>query len=168
MILPDWHIRNRCAEKPKGWGGDWHEPMIAPFCERSVHAETGMSFGLSSGGYDFRIKQNRTLNNGDFCLASTVERFVIPRDVMPFIHDKSTLARQGISIFNTCAEAGWQGWLTIEIVCHGPGPIRLIAGQPIGQMVFHQMLAAPERTYAGGKYDFQPDCPVSAIREAQA
>jgi dCTP deaminase len=151
MILPDWMIRERA--------------MISPFCERSVHAETGMSFGLSSGGYDFRIKQNRTLNKGDFCIASTVERFQIPNDVMPFVVDKSTLARMGISIFNTCAEAGWEGWLTVEIVCHAPGPIRLIAGQPIGQMVFHQMAAPPERTYAGGKYDQQPNEPVGPRAE---
>lgn len=150
MILPDWMIRER--------------GIVTPFVERTVHAETGMSYGLSSGGYDFRIKQNRTLCKGDFCIASTIERFEIPNDVMPFVVDKSTLARMGISLFNTCAEAGWRGFLTIEIVCHAPGPIHLLAGQPIGQMVFHQMMAPVERPYSG-KYQDQPDEPVSARME---
>jgi dCTP deaminase len=161
MILPDYMIRERRLPL---YGGE-DRPMVVPFVERQVH-ETGLSFGLSHAGYDVRIKQNRTLTQGEFCLASTVEHFVIPNDVMAFVLDKSTLARQGISLLNTCLEPGWSGYLTLEIVCHARGPVVLRAGQPIAQIVFQQMLAPPERTYAGGKYDNQPDEPVSAIREA--
>jgi dCTP deaminase len=162
MILPDYIIRERRVPLPCGED----RQMIVPFVERQVH-ESGLSYGLSHAGYDVRIKQNLTLTQGEFKLASTLEHFVIPNDVMAFVLDKSTLARQGVSLFNTCLEPGWSGYLTLEVVCHAPGPVRLLAGQPIAQIVFHQMLAPPERTYAGGKYDQQPDRPVGAIREDQ-
>lgn len=152
MILPDWMIRER--------------GIVTPFVERTVH-ETGLSFGLSHGGYDVRIKQGMILQHGEFRLASTLERFVIPPDVMAFVLDKSTLARQGVSLFNTCLEPSWEGFLTLEIVCHAPGPVVLKAGQPIAQIVFHQMMAPPERGYSG-KYSNQPDEPVAARTEPQS
>ncbi|KQT08496.1 hypothetical protein ASG40_11485 [Methylobacterium sp. Leaf399] len=146
MILPDWMIRER--------------GMVTPYVGRTVH-ETGLSFGESHGGYDVRIKQGMVLWKGEFRLASTVEHFDMPADVMAFVLDKSTLARQGVSLFNTCLEPSWRGHLTLEIVCHAPGPVILRAGQPIAQIVFHQMAAPPERGYAG-KYQGQPNEPVPA------
>lgn len=161
MILPDYMIRERRVIVD---GVERH--IVEPYVRRSVH-ETGLSFGESHGGYDVRIKQNLVLCQGEFSLASTVESFAIPDDVMAFVLDKSTMARQGVSCFNTCLEPGWVGHLTLEIVCHAPGPVVIKAGQPIAQIVFHQMVAPPERTYAGGKYDAQRDEPVGAILEAQ-
>lgn len=162
MILPDYMIRQRRLPL---YGGE-DRPMIVPFVERRVH-ETGLSFGLSHAGYDVRIKQDRALKQGEFCLASTIEHFVIPNDVMAFVLDKSTLARQGFSLFNTCLEPGWSGYLTLEITCHAPGPVFLHAGQPIAQIVFHQLVAPPEAPYAG-KYQAQADEPVPARFEGAA
>ena len=158
MILPDYMIRERRVLRD-----GVERQMVEPFVERTVH-ETGLSFGLSHGGYDVCIKQNRSLTQGEFCTASTVENFAIPNDVMAFVLDKSTLARQGISLLNTCLEPGWTGFLTLEIVCHARGPVLLRAGQPIAQIIFHQMVAPPERAYAG-KYQNQADKPVAAIFE---
>jgi len=158
MILPDYMIRERRVLTPEG-----DRPMVEPYVGRTVH-ETGLSYGESYGGYDVRIKQNRSLTQGEFCTASTVENFAIPNDVMAFVLDKSTLARQGISLLNTCLEPGWTGFLTLEIVCHARGPVLLRAGQPIAQIVFQQMMAPPERSYAG-KYQNQADEPVDAIFE---
>ena len=74
MILPAQHIRAR-----KG--------MIEPFEERGV--ASGMSYGLSCCGYDIRIDRGRILRPGDFALASTLERFAIPDDIMGHVADKS-------------------------------------------------------------------------------
>jgi dCTP deaminase len=156
MILPDYMIRERWVNSPKGG----MQRMVEPFAERAFH-ETGLTFGLSHAGYDVRIKQNLTLAQGDFKIASTLEHFVIPDDVMAFVLDKSTMARQGISLFNTCLEPSWHGYLTLELVCHAPGPVTLKAGQPIAQIVFHQMMAPPQKGY-DGRYQGQHDAPVPA------
>lgn len=148
MILPDWMIREA--------------KIMTPFHERTV--QNGMSFGLSSGGYDVRCKQAIRLRPGDFSLLSTVEHFTMPRDVMAIVHDKSTWARRGLALQNTVIECSWRGHLTLEATNHGPNWIDIKAGDPIAQIVFHQMAAPPEREYSG-KYQDQADEPVGPRAE---
>lgn len=123
--------------------------------------EHGVSYGLSEAGYDLRIKQDITLHPfRRFCIASTIERFDMPHDMVAIIHDKSTWARRGLSVFNTVAEPGWRGWLTLELVYHGWGLLRIPAGAGIAQAIFHQ-LGSPA-SYGDGKYQDQADQPVEA------
>lgn len=83
----------------------------------------------------------------------------MPCDLMGIVHDKSTWARRGLSVFNTVIEPGWHGFLTLELVYHGEGELIIPAGAGIAQVVFH-MLEEP-RAYTG-KYQNQPDKPVPA------
>lgn len=126
--------------------------------------EHGVSYGLAEAGYDLRIKQAVTLHGfRRFRLASTVERFDVPEDLVAIVHDKSTWARRGLSVFNTVIEPGWRGWLTLELVYHGWKPLHIPAGAGIAQAIFHR-LETPAR-YGSGKYQDQPDRPVEAIAE---
>lgn len=135
----------------------------------------GLSFGLSEAGYDIRIKQgiafdidegkpwtmvDSVWNEGRFVLASTIERFTMPECLVGIVHDKSTWARQGLSVFNTVIEPGWSGNLTLELVFHGNERVIIPAGAGIAQVVFSRI--ENEATYAGGKYDNQEDHPVEA------
>lgn len=147
-ILADWLIRDAL--------------MITPFHERTVH--NGMTFGVSSAGYDVRIKQGRTLSPGEFFLASTVEHFRMRPDVVGIVHDKSTWARRGVTVQNTVIEPGWRGYLTLEIVNHSRELVTIHEGDPIAQIVFHKMEAPPKHSYSG-KYQDQEDRPVPALRE---
>lgn len=99
---------------------------------------------------------------GNFCLASANEYFLMPRDVVGIVHDKSTWARQGVSVFNTVIEPGWEGFLTLEIVFHGSEPLTISSGQGIAQVVFHQ--TTDEAAYEG-KYQNQGAGPTEAIHE---
>lgn len=135
---------------------------IQPMLDRTVH-ETGLSYGLSGSGYDVRVKQGLVLPPHGFSLASTVEYFEMPNDLIAVLHDKSTMARKGLSVFNTVLENGWCGWLTLELANKSDKPLRIEAGQPIGQLLFHRIegYAVPY----GGKYNNQQDRPVEAIYE---
>lgn len=135
--------------------------IFTPQTVRTVHEATGMTYGASYGGYDVRLKQHVTLAPGDFSLASTLEHFNVPLDTLAFVHDKSSLARQGLSVFNTVAECGWRGYLTLELVNNGKETLHLIAGQPIAQIIFHRLDEALEEGYSG-RYQDQPDMPVAA------
>lgn len=135
---------------------------INPFCERSVFA--GMSFGLSSAGYDVRIKNEIMLRPGDFILATTVEYVAIPRDLLCKLADKSSWARRGIAVQNTIFEPGWRGYPTLEVSNHGRNRVRISAGAPIGQLLFHMLDYPTEQPYAG-KYQDQPQEPVGACIE---
>ena len=119
----------------------------------------GRSYGLSEAGYDIRLKQSIDFKPAEyredgtvvpprvwvegigtnvgtnFCLASSMEEFDIPNNLIGAIHDKSTNIRKGIQVFNTIAESGWKGFLTLEIAFHGNKPITLEAGTPIAQEI---------------------------------
>ena len=133
--------------------------MIEPFTVRQVF--NGMSYGLSSAGYDVRIDQDLMILPGGFSLASTMERFDMPPDLVGIVHDKSTLARMGLTVQNTVIEPGWAGWLTLEITNHGHSLISLPKGAPIAQILFHVMSSPAERGYSG-KYQNQERGPQSA------
>lgn len=143
----------------------------------------GTSYGLGEAGYDIRIKQEirfvtkglpatrevRVLTNGAyddiyngrFALASAIEEFNMPNYLMGIVHDKSTWARRGLSVFNTVVEPGWKGFLTLELVYHGEGELIIPAGSGIAQVMFHEV---KEPAAYHGKYQFQDDRPVAAIK----
>lgn len=132
------------------------QPMFD--CKMTGH---GVSHGLSQAGYDIRVKQDVVLHPfRRFMLASAIERFDMPDDLVGIVHDKSTHARRGLSVFNTVIESGWKGYLTLELVYHGWGVLRIPAGSGIAQVIFHQTKEA--RPYGAGKYQNQPDRPVPA------
>lgn len=131
------------------------EPM-APNKQRAH----GVTWGLSEAGYDIRIKQGLWLHPlRRFWLASTVERFQMPRHLVGVVHDKSTWARRGLSVFNTVIEPGWEGWLTLELVYHGLRPLKIPAGAGIAQVLFHEL--AMQAAYVG-RYQDAPDRPQVA------
>lgn len=98
-----------------------------------------------------------------FRIASTFEYFQMPNNLVAIVHDKSTWARRGLSVFNTVIEPGWRGWLTLELVYHRWRPLKIPAGAGIAQVLFHELR---EPASYGGKYQDQPNRPVEAINTA--
>ena len=97
---------------------------------------------------------------GNFCLASTIEEFDMPGNLVGIVHDKSTWARRGLSVFNTVIEPGWKGFLTLELVYNGGSHLYIPAGAGIAQVIFHQTALASKYD---GKYQNQENKPVPAI-----
>ena len=93
-------------------------------------------------------------------LASSVEEFDMSADLVGVVHDKSTWARQGLSVFNTVIEPGWKGFLTLELVFHGNEPVHIPAGAGIAQVIFTSL--AHDASYEG-KYQHQADMPVPSV-----
>ena len=152
-VLSAQSIRRLCEQKN----------MVFPFVERAVQG--GMSYGLSSCGYDVRVAQRVDLEPGGFTLASTVERFVIPNHVVGRAANKSTLARQGIDAARcTVLEPGWSGHLTLEIFNNGKQTISLAEGDPILQIIFEWLDEETEQPYEG-KYQWQAAGPVGPKHE---
>ena len=79
-------------------------------------------------------------------LAESVERFIMPDDVMGEVKGKSSYARCGLLVNTTVLEPGWRGVLTIELANLSDLPIVLHIGQGIGQAVF-QRGNSPLMTY---------------------
>jgi len=138
--------------------------MIEPFADRQVR-EGVISYGVSSYGYDMRVAPEfKIFTNalsavvdpkhfdprsfvefkGDICivppnsfaLASSVEYFRIPRNVLTVCVGKSTYARCGIIVNVTPFEPEWEGFVTLEISNTTPLPARIYANEGIAQVLF--------------------------------
>ncbi len=136
--------------------------ILTPFCERTLHKESGLTFGLGPCTYDVRVAQSNLLMPGEFWLASTLECFEMPDMICGHVMDKSSLARLGISMFNTHLDPGWRGFLTLEITNKSDQIRNICAGSPIAQIKFEWLDQGTDLPYAG-KYQDQPSWPVEAI-----
>lgn len=137
--------------------------IFTPFCERT--REHGMTYGLGPAGYDVRVSEEIALGPGGYSLASTIEHFTMPNDVLGKVADKSTWARLFLAVQNTIIEPGWRGYLTLELSNHSNRPIIIPKGAPIAQIVLHLLDQPTEQPYAG-KYQDQKAGAVEAILEA--
>ena len=159
--------------------------MIDPFVDDQVRQGV-ISYGVSSYGYDVRVGDEfKVFTNvyntlvdpknfdsksfvdikGDVCiippnsfaLASTIEYFRIPRDVLTVCLGKSTYARCGIIVNVTPFEPEWEGHVTIEISNTTPLPAKIYANEGIAQVLFFQGDEPCARSYKDkkGKYQAQ-------------
>ena len=142
--------------------------IMEPFYGRTRHK--GLTFGCGPAGYDVRVEfdehgeiPSMKILPGQFQLASTIERFKMPRDVVGIVHDKSTWARLGLACQNTVIEPGWEGWLTLELTNHGDRELTIDRGMPIAQVIFH--FVDDDTVGYEGKYQDQKRGPVKPILE---
>lgn len=151
---------------------------VLPMFSSKMKKQGVVSYGMSETGYDIRVLQDILFqedhvyvdgklqpNTNKFCIASSVEYFRMPNNLAAIVHDKSTWARQGLSVFNTVIEPGWKGFLTLELVYHGKKDLHIPANSGIAQVVFHQVTDESEYT---GKYQNQPNEPVPSIWEGES
>lgn len=103
-------------------------------------------FSLTERGY-------YDLESKKLVLGWTRERIELPLHgrVAARVEGKSGLARVGLSIHCTAPtiHAGFVGTIQLEIVNHGPMPIRLRAGIPICQLIFELTLGMSDKAYSG-------------------
>lgn len=109
------------------------------------------------------------LHPGEFILGSTVENFVIPRDLAGKLEGKSSLARLGLVIHATAGyvDPGFEGQLTFEMSNISRSPIRLYAEMKVAQICFMMMSSPVEVPYGdkklGSKYFGQKGPTASKI-----
>lgn len=74
------------------------------------------------------------------------------------VEGKSSHARVGLAIHVTAPtiHAGFQGPIQLEIINHGPIPIRLRPGMKVCQLIFEQTLGVPDRGYGGQFFGQKP------------
>ena len=154
---------------------DGPDPLISPFASSKMGYP---SYGLSASGYDLRLAPRAkllaggvvdprdpdatewgdveggafTIPPGGFLLGHAVERLHMPPNVMARVESKSTYARCGVITHVTVVEAGWRGYLTIEVSNTAPVPAVVYANAGICQVVFER-IATPATTYAGRYQD---------------
>jgi dCTP deaminase len=175
MVLSDHHIREEIAEG---------RLIVSPLKEDSiqpasidVHLERRLLV-FKTWHHPFYIdvrKPNQELTeavdieddnpfllpSGEFVLASTVEYFALPDDIVGRLEGKSSLGRIGLLIHSTAGyiDPGFRGRLTLELSNVAKLPITLYPQMKIGQVSFLRLTSKAERLYGseglGSKYQDQ-------------
>jgi dCTP deaminase len=71
-------------------------------------------------------------------LGVALERLEIPCNVTALVLNKSTYVRCGVLMPTTVVEAGWKGYLTLEISNASSADARIYADEGIGQLLFFE------------------------------
>lgn len=89
------------------------------------------------------------LHPGQFALGTTLERIVVPDDLLAKLEGKSSLGRLGLMIHSTAGyiDPGWDGQITLELSNVANLPILLRPGMRIGQISFERMSSPVDVPY---------------------
>ena len=114
--------------------------------------------GLNADPYEWMHQETLTelvIEPGEFLLAETAEALGVPLHLCGWIEGKSGRARLGLEVHLTAPKID-PGWgtptpkrITLEIVNHSHVKIRLRAGAPIAQVVFHRLGIPATAPYSG-------------------
>ena len=99
----------------------------------------------------------------NFILATTVEYFRLPDDVVGSIDGRSSIGRLGLFIENAgWIDPGFEGQITLELFNANIVPIKLTSGRRVGQIVFIKTDQPCQNPYHG-KYQKQKFATASKI-----
>jgi len=92
------------------------------------------------------------LHPGEFVLGSTLERIMLPDDLVARLEGKSSLGRLGLLIHSTAGfiDPGWDGHVTLELSNVANLPITIYPEMKIGQLSFMQLSEPAEKPYGSG------------------
>ena len=150
MILADKQIKELIL----------NHDLLTPY-ELEKKVFEGVSYGLSSCSYDLRLGEleedwglsKMKIGPNHFLLGATLETIKMPNNVVGLIKDKSTWARQGLSVFNTLIDPGFEGQITLELKNQGNDLLTFHVGIGIAQIIFFEC-GEVENPYSG-KYQGQ-------------
>lgn len=164
-MLPDWQIQ-RLVWPPRRSDGEVSRTVFVPE-ERAefgpieqwqiqpASLDVRLSWDFINHKTDERIRGVNghlfLLMPGDCVLASLVERFSMPDNLVARVEGKSSWAREFLTVHSAgFIDPGFQGDITLELKNDGHKPLYLPVGRSIAQVSF-QSLAAPARRAYGSE-----------------
>lgn len=166
MILSDWSIRSMLDD-----GGLIIDPaprdgQIQP---ASVDVCLGPEFLSPYEDRIIKVDGYFSVIPGECVLASTLERVVIPRDLVARVEGKSSWGRRFLQVHSTAGfiDPGFRGTITLELTNLSKTTICLTVGEPIAQISFEWVDRAVARPYGSdglnSRYQDQSGVTPSAL-----
>lgn len=104
------------------------------------------------------------LNPGEFCLATTKEKIIMPDNAAAFVQGRSSIGRIGLTVQNAgFIDPGFYGHITLELVNESPVTIYLEPDYPVAQLVFFDCTKV--KVPYQGKYNGQIDATESRMEQ---
>lgn len=113
------------------------------------------------------------LQPGDFVLATTMESFKLPNDLLARLEGRSSLGRLGIVVHSTASifDPGWNGVVVMELGNLGRMPVALYPGMRICALTFEELSSPADVPYnkkKSAKYVGQKTPEASKIGEEKS
>lgn len=123
-----------------------HYPFIDPHDKRLT--QDLMEEEIVKSGDSF------ILQPGDFVLATTVESFTLPDNLLARLEGRSSLGRLGIVVHSTASifDPGWDGRVVMELGNMGRMPVALYPGMRICALTFEELTSAADVPYNKKKH----------------
>jgi len=100
---------------------------------------------------EMRVKASEPfiLQPGDFVLATTMESFTLPPDILARLEGRSSLGRLGIVVHSTASvfDPGWNGVAVLELGNLGRMPVALYPGMRICALTFEELKTPAQVPY---------------------
>lgn len=95
------------------------------------------------------LNQKFILQPGDFVLATSIESFKLPDNLLARLEGRSSLGRLGIVVHSTASifEPGWEGVVVMELGNMGRMPVALYPGMRICALTFEQLTSDADVPY---------------------
>ena len=167
-MLNDFLIKHNCERNG----------LISPFSIENLQPhsyDATLAQKIKVAAYDFNTGEHLWIENdcytsdfellpGSFALASTLEYFKLPQNIVGFVQGKSSVGRNGLQIENAgLIDAGFEGAITLELYNMAPWPIKLKVGMPICQIHFTDVQSPIYKDYSKiGHYNKQTG-PTEAV-----
>ncbi len=89
------------------------------------------------------------LQPGDFVLATTIESFTLPDNLLARLEGRSSLGRLGIVVHSTASvfEPGWKGVVVMELGNLGRMPVALYPGMRVCALTFEELSSKADIPY---------------------
>jgi dCTP deaminase len=94
------------------------------------------------------------LQPNDFVLATTIESFKLPDNLLARLEGRSSLGRLGIVVHSTASifEPGWDGVVVMELGNLGRMPVALYPGMRICALTFEELTSSVRVPYSEKKH----------------
>jgi dCTP deaminase len=168
MVLVDGEIRDAVEQgairiepfNEDFLGPNSYDVHLGPILATSIYEEFDAAQAAPLGK-TLIPEEGKVLQRGTLYFGTTMEK--VGSDwFVPCLEGKSSTGRLGISIHATAGigDIGFYGHWTLEIAV--VEPVRIYAGMPIGQFIFHKIGRRPDKNYKqkGGNYrgeDMNPE-----------
>lgn len=172
-IIPDWLIEDYIESKIitvepllEGWRQnigpvtiDFHlgTEILVPKTGELYYVD--VKTGVNENSHYDKIKldtgQPHIMMPNQFIIAPTVEKLVLPSNILGRLEGKSSLARLGIVVHLTSGrfDPGWNGRPVLELKNNSHAPVIIYGGWPICAFSFEKMMASVDNPYSKkGRY----------------
>lgn len=140
------NLGGRDVDNPEGVGIDLRLGAVYKIAEGGAFIEADGEAGLGKrkGVKSELIAEYKegeaievTIEPAEYYLVKTIESLNVPKDLMPMVYGRGSLAKSGLFLFATKTDPGYQGFLGFGLYNFSKFPVKFQLGARFCNIIFH-------------------------------